>query len=176
MEQPNNQWAEEQLGLKKPRRFVLDSSVLDDLEDAKLVWEHVKQHCIEYEFPDGVNTLKLDEECRALTLLDDFDAMYDVTMQMLAGRSVVIRMKHLNGAKTEICAFQVTDRFQNLRVFPAIDEYPCLILWLAEYMGAVLLKKYPVPLKNAPPPEAREEQKTKKGGIAGLVRRKLTKS
>jgi hypothetical protein len=169
----NPQWAEEQLGIKRPRRFIVDSSVLEGLEEARQMQEYVKQHLIEYEFPDGLNTLKLDEECRALTLLDDFEAMYDVTMQLLEGRSVVIRMKDPGGAAADLCAFQVTDRFQNLRAVPAIDEYPCLILWLTEYMGAVLLKKYPVPLKNAPPPEARER---KKGGLKETLRRKLMKS
>lgn len=150
-------WAEEQLGLKKPRSFILDASVLDGLENHEILREDIKQNRLEYEFPDGLNTIDLFEECRALTLLDDFDSMYDVTMRLLTGKSVVIRMKHHNGVKTELCAFQVVDRAQNLRAIPAIDEYPCLILWLTEMIGGLLLKKYPAPLKNALPPEAPEK-------------------
>jgi hypothetical protein len=147
-------WAEEALGVKKPRSFIVDASVLDDLESHEVLRDEIKQNHIEYEFPDGLNKLDLFEECRALALFDDFEAMYDVTMQLLAGKSVVIRIKHYDGTKTELCSFQVVDRYQDLRGVAAIDEYPCLVRWLTEFMGAMLLKKYPVPLKNALPPEA----------------------
>jgi hypothetical protein len=155
-------WAEEALGIKKPRSFILDASVLDNQDLQKIIIDDTKKNRVEYEFPDGFNKLDLYEECRALTLLDDLEAMYDVTMQLLVGKSVIIRMKNKDGVKTEICSFQVVDRFQNLRAIAAIDEYPCLILWLTEFIGASLLKKYPVPLENALPPAAPEPKDSRK--------------
>jgi hypothetical protein len=175
MDHAQEQWAEEHLGIKKPRRFIVDASVLSDLDEHKTLQENIKQYRIEYEFPDGLNQLSLFEECRALTLVDDFEAMYDVTMQLLTGKSIVIRMKQPSGVKTELGAFQVTDRCQNLRAIPIIDEYPCLIIWLTEFIGAVLLKKYPPLSADVPPAAAVAETK---GGRKrrGLFRRKPTAS
>jgi hypothetical protein len=174
-EQAGWNWAEDMLGIKKPRTFMLDASILDGINEHEFVRDDVKLHRIEYVFPDGLNTLDLFEECRALTLLDDLEAMYDVTMQLLTGKSVIIYLKHYNGVKTELCAFQVVDRFQNLRAVPAIDEYPCLIVWLTEMIGGMLLKKYPVPLKDALPPEAPEKTGSKKR-LWGRKRPKAPKS
>jgi hypothetical protein len=159
---PLQSWAEEALGIKKPRNFILDASILDGREAHEVVQDEIKQNHVEYEFPDGLNKLDLYEECRALTLLDDLEAMYDVTMQLLVGKSVIIRLKNKNGSKTELCSFQVVDRFQNLRAIAAIDEYPCLMLWLTEFIGATLLKKYPVPRENALPPATPEPKGSRK--------------
>jgi hypothetical protein len=155
-----NSLAEDALGVKPPRSFILDMSLLDDFEDQKAARDDVKRNRIEYEFPDGFNRLDLFEECRALTMLDDFDAMYDITMQMLTGKSVVVRLKKYNGVKTELCAFQVVDRFQNLRAIAAIDEYPVIITWLTEIIAGILLKKFPTPMADTLPPE---ESGTKHG-------------
>jgi hypothetical protein len=135
-------------------------SILDDLEDQKITRDDVKRNRIEYEFPGGFNRLDLFEECRALTMLDDFDAMYDITMQMLTGKSVVVRIKNHNGTKTELCSFQVVDKLQNLRAIAAIDEYPCIITWLTEMIAGTLLKKFPTPMAGTLPPE---ESGTKHG-------------
>jgi hypothetical protein len=164
-ERPRQQsWAEEALGIKKPRSFIVDPSILDDIDLHKVIREDIQKNRIEYEFPEGFNTLDLFEECRALTLLDDFEAMYDVTMQMIVGKSVVIRLFNYNEVKTELCRFQVVDKNQNLRAIAAIDEYPCLILWLTELIGGLLLKKYPTPLADAlPKPEtAQKDNKEQK--------------
>jgi hypothetical protein len=175
MEQAQNQWAEEQLGIKKPRRFIVDASVLEGLDEHKKLQENIRRYMVEYEFPDGLNQLSLFEECRALTVVDDFEEMYDVTMQCLAGKSLVIRLKNPDGTKTELVALQVTNRFQNLRSYEIIDQYPCLILWLTEFIGAVLLKKLPMPRSSVPPPAASETKGGKKKGL-GLFRRKSTGS
>jgi hypothetical protein len=148
-------FAEEAVGVAPPRAFLaLDASVLDRAEERKIVREDVKQNRIEYVFPDGLNQVDLLEECRALTMLDDFDTMYDLTMQMLAGKPVVINIKGFNGVKAELCSFQVVDRYQNLRGVAAIDEYPCLVTWLTEFIGAHISKKFPTPGNNPPQRES----------------------
>jgi hypothetical protein len=146
-------FAEETLGVKPPRSFILDASVLDGSEEQEIMREDVRQNRIEYEFPAGFNRLDLLEECRALTMLDDFDVMYDLTMQMLAGKGVIVRIKNHNGTKTELCRFQVVDRFQDLRAIDAVDEYPSIITWLTEFVAGMLLKKFPAPGNDTLPPE-----------------------
>jgi hypothetical protein len=151
-------FAEEAVGVTPPRAFLaLDASVLDHAETHKIVRDDIKQNRLEYVFPDGFNQVDLIEECRALTMLDDFDTMYDLTVQMLVGKPVTINIKNLDGSKTELCSFQVVDRYQNLRGVEAINEYPCLVTWLTEFIGAYLSKKYPLPGKNLLRPQAAEK-------------------
>jgi hypothetical protein len=148
-------FAEAAVGVAPPRAFLaLDASVLDHAEEHKITREDIKENRIEYIFPDGLNQVDLLEECRALTALDDFDTMYDLTMQMLVGKPVTINIKNPDGSKTEICSFQVVDRYQNLRGVEAIDEYPCLVTWLTEFIGAHISKKFPLPMKNLPQQQA----------------------
>jgi hypothetical protein len=156
-------FAEDAVGVSPPRAFLaLDASVLDYQEEHRIVREDVKQNRVEYIFPDGFNQADLIEECRALTMLDDFDTVYDLTMQMLVGKPVTINIKNPDGSKTELCSFQVVDRYQNLRAIEAIDDYPCLVTWLTEFIGAHLLKKFPLPGKSLLQPQAAEEQGNKK--------------
>jgi hypothetical protein len=154
-----NSFAEGAVGVAPPRAFLaLDASVLNQAETQKIIREDIKQNRIEYVFPDGLNQVDLIEECRALTMLDDFDAMYDLTMQMLVGKPVAIYIKNPTGPKTELCVLQVVDRYQNLRSVEVINEYPCLVTWLTEFIGAHILKKFPVPTESPLPP--REPEKT----------------
>jgi hypothetical protein len=156
---PQGSFAESAVGVTPPRGFLaLDASVLDHAETHKIVREDIKQNRIEYIFPDGFNRVDLLEECRALTMLDDFDTMYDLTMQMLVGKPVTINIKNIDGSKTELCSFQVVDRYQNLRGVEAIDEYPWLVTWLTEFIGAQLSKKYPTPTRSLP--QSQESDKT----------------
>jgi hypothetical protein len=156
-------FAEEAVGVTPPRAFLaLDASVLDHAETHKIIRDDIKQNRIEYIFPDGFNQVDLLEECRALTMLDDFDTMYDLTMQMLVGKPVAINIRNLDGSKTELCSFQVVDRYQNLRGVVAIDEYPWLVTWLTEFIGAYISKKYPLPGKNLPQPQTAEKTGGKK--------------
>jgi hypothetical protein len=144
-------FAEEAVGVVPPRGFLaLDASVLDHAEDHKALREDIKRNWIEYIFPDGFNQVDLLEECRALTMLDDFDTLYDLTMQMLVGKPVTIAIKHRDGSKTELCSFQVVDRYQNLRGVEAINDYPCLVTWLTEFIGAYIAEKIPTPEKVPP--------------------------
>jgi hypothetical protein len=149
-ENMKNSFAEQAVGVTPPRAFLaLDASVLDHAETHKIIRDDIKQNRVEYVFPDGLNQVDLLEECRALTMLDDFDNMYDLTMQMLVGKPVTINIKNLDGSKTELCSFQVVDRYQDLRGVEAINEYPWLVTWLAEFIGAYISKKYPLPPKKA---------------------------
>jgi hypothetical protein len=155
-------FAEQAVGVTSPRAFVaLDASVLDYAETHELIREDIKQNRIEYIFPDGLNQVDLIEECRALTMLDDFDTMYDLTMQMLVGKPVTVTIKNLDGSKTELCSFQVVDRYQNLRGVEAINEYPCLVTWLTEFIGAYISKKSPLLGGNLSQPQAAKKSSDK---------------
>jgi len=158
MENPADNFAKEAVGVTPPRSFILDASVLDMAETYRIVREDIKQNRIEYVFPEGLNKIDLFEECRALTKLDDFDTMYDYTMQKLEGKPVTINIKNYDGSKSELCSFQVVDRYQNLRGIDVIDEYPVVIVWLTEFIGADLLKKYPLP-GNSPSPQPQAPDK-----------------
>jgi hypothetical protein len=138
-------FAEQVAGAKPPRSFLLDASVLDLLEEHKIIREDVKRNRVAFEFPDGLADSDIVEECRALDKLDDFDEMYGLTMQKLVGKSVRVWMRQDDGSRSLLCEFHVSDRDQDLRGVDAIDEYPILLNWLTEFIGARLLKKYPTP-------------------------------
>jgi hypothetical protein len=154
------QFAEKAVGVTPPRSFILDASVLDMAETHRIVAEDIKQNRIVYKFPTGLNKLDLFEECRILTKLDDFDAMYDYTMRKLEGKSVGIYIKNYDGTQTELCSFQVVDIYQNLHGIDVIDEHPIIITWLTEFLGADLLKKYPLPGSSQFPQSQAAEKKT----------------
>jgi len=137
-----------------PKSFILDASVLDMQETYEIMKEDVKQNRVEFQFPEGLNQVDLIEECRALTQLDDFDAMYDLTMQMLEGKPLLILIKNTDGTKTVLANFQVTDRYMNLRGEEAINQYPVLVIWLIEFVGAFISKKFPLPGQSQPQPQA----------------------
>jgi hypothetical protein len=149
--------AERVAGAAPPRSFVLDASALEFAEEHKIIREDVKRNRIVFEFPDGLNTVDLFEECRALDKLDDFDTMYDLTMQKLAGKPALIWMRQDDGSRTLLCKFHVTDRYQNLRGVNEIDQYPILVKWLADFVGADMLKKYPTPTRAS---SRRQESKS----------------
>jgi hypothetical protein len=159
MPEKQNRFAEQAAGVAPPRAFLaLDASVLDQEEAHEVLREDIKANRVEYIFPDGLNQVDLIEECRALTRLDDFDTMYDLTMQMLAGKPVTIHIKNLDGSKTVLCDFQVVDRYQDLRGVDAIDEYPCLVTWLTEFIAGHIAKKFPRPMSALSQPQAAEKE------------------
>lgn len=132
--------------------LFLDASVLVTKEvDVKVKWR-IQKECIQFEFPEGLEQLRLIEECRALNALDvsvpeNFDLMYDITMQMLVGKIVAVHFKEGREQK-ELARFVVTNRYMNLRGVDIIDEYPILVNWLVEFMAGYLGKKYPRSLKD----------------------------
>jgi len=147
---------------EEPGSFILDASVLDDVEVHEVVREDIKQNRIQFVFPAGVNRLDLLEECRAISNINDFDLMYDITMQMLAGKPLVILSVCNDGTKKELCSFQVTDRYMDLRGIDVIDASPCLVNWLTEFVGAYLAKKYPIPSQSALSPKGSKKAKDSK--------------
>lgn len=131
----------------------LDSSVLRNNEMEEIIRYNVQQNNILFEFPEGFTQLRLIEECRALNCLDvtdadNFDLMYDITMQMLVGKSVFIYFIDDKEDKYEVSKFVVTDRYMNLRGVEFIDEYPIVVNWLVEFIASYLGKKFPRSLKD----------------------------
>ena len=140
----NPELAERATGAKPLRSFMLDSSVLLKKEEYAIVREDIKQNGVRFVFPEGFNDLDLIEECRALQNPDDFDLMFDITMQMLVGKPVVILIRNQANEAVEWLKFQVTERYQNLRTYEKIDAHPTVILWLTEFIAGHLLKKLPM--------------------------------
>lgn len=131
----------------------LDSSVLNNNEMEEIIKYNIQQNSILFEFPEGFTQLRLIEECRALNCLDvtdadNFDLMYDITMQMLVGKSVFIYFIDDKEDKHEVSKFVVTDRYMNLRGVEFIDEYPIVVNWLVEFIASYLGKKFPRSLKD----------------------------
>ena len=145
----------------------LDASVLKGKEQEERLKVSVQQEKIRFEFPTGFTQLRLIEECRALNCLDvsdpdNFDFMYDITMQMLVGKSVFIYFIDDKGTKQEVERFLVTDRYMNLRGVDFIDEYPVVVNWLVEFIAGELAKKFPHSLEDIRSKmSARREERTK---------------
>ena len=145
----------------------LDASVLRNSETEEIRREDVRQNRIRFEFPEGFQTLRLIEECRALNALDvsdpdNFDLMYDITMQMLVGKVVFIYFVDDNLVKHEMARVVVTNRYMNLRSVGAIDSYPILVNWLVEFIAGMLGKKYPRSLQSFQATMSEREELTKK--------------
>lgn len=132
--------------------IFLDASIIKNKEAEEANKIRVQKDCIRFEFPNGFEQLRLIEECRALNALDmsipdNFDLMYDITMQMLEGKIVAIHYRE-NRKDVVIAQFVVTNRYMNLRSVDVIDEYPILINWLVEWIAGYLGKKYPRSLES----------------------------
>lgn len=132
--------------------IFLDASVLKGREIEEKQKLDIQENKIEFSFPDGFTQLRLIEECRALNALDmtvpdNFDLMYDITMQMLVGKIVVISFRE-NGVRQELSRFVVTNRYMNMRGVDIIDEYPIIVNWLVEFIAGYLGKKYPRSFRN----------------------------
>lgn len=145
----------------------LDASVLRENDMEETVRYNIQHNNILFEFPEGFAQLRLIEECRALNCLDvtdpdNFDMIYDITMQMLVGKSVFIYFIDEKDNKHEISKFVVTDRYMNLRGIEIIDEYPILVNWLVEFVSGYLGKKYPRSLKDIQAKMSEREERMKK--------------
>lgn len=154
--------AQKASGAKPPQSFILDASVLDMEETREIMRDDIKLNRVIYEFPEGLNQADIFEEARALTTLEDFDAWYDLTMQMLVGKPVTVSITNLDGTKTVLCAFQVTDRYMNLRGVDAISEYPWLVVWLVEFIKGYITKKFPLPGRHLSQPQAATDKSGKR--------------
>jgi hypothetical protein len=135
------------------KSVFLDYHVLEQKEKNQQWSLQVKQERIRFEFPQGFAQLRLIEECRALNCLDisdpdNFDFMYDITMQMLVGKPVFIYFYDDFGNKHEVERFVVTDRYMNMRGVDFIDLYPVTVNWLVEFIAGELAKKFPQSLQS----------------------------
>ena len=70
--------------------LFLDASVLASKQVNEEIKYRIQKECIQFEFPQGFTQLRLIEECRALNALDlqnpdNFDLMFDITLQLLVG-------------------------------------------------------------------------------------------
>ena len=131
----------------------LNASNIADKDVESIRRYKVQQNNIEFYFPDGFAELRLIEECRALNALDvedpdNFDLLYDITMQMLTGKTVLVYFIDEDTSRHLIGKFQVTNRYMNLRSADIIDEYPVLVNWLVEFVAGYLGKKYPRSLQD----------------------------
>lgn len=144
----------------------LNASSVADVDRDFLKRKQIQRNNIEFVFPDGFTQLRLIEECRALNALDvevpeNFDLMYDITMQMLTGKSVIVNFVEKDLSRVEIGKFHVTDRYMNLRGAELIDEYPILVNWLVEFIAGYLGKKYPRSSKEAQAKMSEREERMK---------------
>lgn len=144
---------------------TLDSYSFMDKEEDQYIKENVMYNKIKFEFPDGFTQLRLIEECRAINALDtsipeNFDLMYDITMQMLVGKVVEIRFIE-DDKETLVEQFVVTDRYMNLRGVGLIDAYPVIVNWLVEFIAGYLGKKYPRSLKDIQAVMSEREERMK---------------
>lgn len=135
-------------------KVFLDASSIASKEEDEVRRLKIQRNCIEFEFPEGFTKLRLIEECRALNALDiedpdNFDLLYDITMQMLVGKTVFVNyIDNKTLQKTQVGKFHVTDRYMNLRSADIIDAYPILVNWLVEFVAGFLGKKYPRSLND----------------------------
>ena len=141
---------------------TLDATALITDEYYDSLREDIKQNSMVYEFPEGLNQVDILEECRALTMLEDFDTWFDLTMQMLAGKPAHISLIERDGTKTLLCAFQVTGRHMDLRGVDAIAKFPWLVVWMVEFIKSHVSKKFPLPGKNQSRQQAAENEGDRK--------------
>lgn len=153
-------------GVSKMQNVFLDASVLKNKQTEEVQRLDVQQHKIRFEFPQGFSDIRLIEECRALNALDvsipeNFDLMYDITMQMLNGKVVFIYFVEGTN-KTEVARFVVTSRYMDLRGVPFINAFPVTVNWLVEFVAGYLGKKYPRSLKDIQAQVSEKEELMKK--------------
>lgn len=148
-------------------KVFLDASSIASREEDFVRRLKIQRNCIEFEFPEGFATLRLIEECRALNALDtdnpdNFDLMYDITMQMLVGKTVFVNyIDNATLKKTLVGKFHVTNRYMNLRSADIIDAYPILVNWLVEFVAGYLGKKYPRSLNDIQAKMSEKDEHTK---------------
>lgn len=160
-------------GTVVPEFLSLDASIMDSASDLELIRDYIKENRIEFNiFAPGGDVLKgvpLFEQCRALCDTEDFDNMYDFTMRCLQGKRLVIYIRDDDGSRRAIGDAVIQDRMDDMTlVFPVFGEYPVLMNWLVEWMGAYIAKKFPLPMSAA----GQTAAETEKRKARKLLRRK----
>lgn len=153
-------------GTVVPQFLSLDASIMDGSDDLELIRDYIKENRIEFCIysPDGGNDplkgVSLFEQCRALCDTDNFDNMYDFTMRVLQGKRLVIYIRDDDGSRRKIGDAVVQDKMDDMAlVYPVFSEYPILMNWLVEWMGAYISKKFPLPTSGTGSKAAEKEEK-----------------
>ena len=164
-------FAEQTTGIKKPRSFILDSSVLQNQEEFDAIKEEIKQNRVIFEFPGGLNDIDLFDRCRLLFSTDDFEICYVTVLAMLEGKPVKVFLKNYDNQTTSLFAeFQVVNKEMDLKAIPSLNEYPIIVNWLVEFIVGLELKKFPLPLR--PSLELEETADSKAGEKKNRKKRK----
>lgn len=140
--------------------FILDYSVKDNFEFHTFAKDDIQKNKIRFEFPEGFAKIPIIEECRAVSEYgnpEQFDLLYDIVMQLLAGKPVKILMQTASGKYAVFSQFLVTNRYMDLRGVTELNDFPIIVMWMVDVIVCSLSKKYPVPLLD----EAVEEPKSK---------------
>lgn len=129
----------------KDKYLKLDhlSTEITEYDDA--IRQDIELNKVSFEFPSGFADIPLIEECRALNDIDNFDLMYDITIQKLIGKVVCINIEDYDDKKYQLARFVVTDRYMDLRGIKIIQEFPVLVNWLVKFVSNHLKKKLPIP-------------------------------
>ena len=123
--------------------FVLDYSIKDNFEFHEIVKNDIQKNKIRFEFPDGFAKIPIIEECRAVSEYgnpEQFDLLYDIVMQLLVGKTVVIKLLNASGNYYTLCQFIVTNKFMDLRGVPELNEFPIIVMWMVDLVVCSLSK------------------------------------
>jgi hypothetical protein len=121
------------------RPMTIDASILGYHEAHKNTRDDIKGG-IDYTFPGGFNGVDVMAKCRVLNCLDDFDAVYAVTLLLLSGKEIVAARLNQDGVREELYRINAAD-WINLQGIQAIREYPVLLVWLIEAVAQRLVEE-----------------------------------
>jgi hypothetical protein len=145
-------------GPEKPKSFlVLTAETLEDKDLHADLRSLIKQNFIKFEVEGGFAPVPVLEECRAMCDLENFEVMYDLTMQYLTQRKLIVKLIDQDRSERLLGSCFVLDKHFDLRTIECIAEYPVIVNWLTEFVAGWLGKKYPLPTINA---EYGEQPKT----------------
>lgn len=144
----------------KPRFLVLTAQELDDREETKSLRDYIKLDRIRFEIgPDGkFANVPVQEECRALCDLENFDVLFDLTMQYLVGKDLAIYIVNDDRSETELGRMHITSKNDDLRFMQCVVDYPWLVYWLTEFVAGHLSKKFPLPGRIPDPQVAKKKR------------------
>lgn len=137
-----------------PNFIALDASLIDEKSDIDIVREFIKLNRVTFIIQgcndaNVFNNVDLFEQCRALCDIENFDTMYDFTMQALVGKRLQIFFRDDKGKKIKVGDATVVDRYDDMRLtFPVLADFPIVMNWLVEFVAGLLGKKLPLPTEN----------------------------